>query len=69
MATFFRSKDDACSLWLKTIACRLFLGQMPILKSKAFGDQVFTDIEHLLEIRGVVRLVTSKCAGELGRTK
>lgn len=43
------------------------LNQMPI-KSKAFADQVFISIKHLGEA-GVQRLVTSKCAGQYGKTK
>lgn len=42
------------------------LNQVPI-ESKALGGQVFTAVEYLVEIR-TIRLVTSKRAGEPGKT-
>ena len=43
------------------------LNQVPIV-SKALDEQVFTAIEHFVEIRSIIQSITSKCAGELGKT-
>lgn len=73
MTIFFSAKEDASSPWraVAKLFKKLFptdtLSQVSI-ESKALGDQALAAMEHLVEIKNIIRLVTSKCAGELGKT-
>lgn len=49
------------------MTCRLF-NQVPI-ESQVLSEQVFSALGDLVEIKDIMRLITSKCAGEFAKSK